>query len=455
MDSIWIRGIARIVLAVSAITTFNYAAEPAMKTGQRPSSENNRVPGVYNVLEFGASGSAVTTTGNIAAASNTLTVASAATFAEGQGILIKGAGAKGAHHVATITVIKDASITLSAEALSNVTNAVVQHDDTAAINAALAAAYQGGGGQVLLPSGRYRCNAPFNRATNSILTLPQNIAYVGLPTRIEFIGTVRSNDPGPSADPAKPAASPGGVSIDASDAPAGSGTDPAVFAGSPTYVEGFTQWQNADVFIDKMSFFVPPNPTICGVNFSNCLRGSVGDSFVAFASDPTVRPTNASVGIIFPQAHNNVIFHCGEAHIAGFKTGIRASEHLLLKGPYIGLCETALDVTNPCAYPLHLISGSLCIESCPTMIRKTGPGNQAVNLSLKAEVSFPNQKADAFHAVGAHWWDGAPGQDVVDSGNTLYGKIEYTCISNATGAALSLGVAGGAHASFVNLYGPR
>src|ERR1035438_7987983 len=121
----------------------------------------------YDVLvRYNASGSATKTTGTISASSNSLVVASNASFAVGQGILVFGAGASGANLVTSISFVNGTTVILAATASTGVTGAVVQHDDTVAINAAIADAMNNGGGRVWFPltgcDGRYRCNGPFN-----------------------------------------------------------------------------------------------------------------------------------------------------------------------------------------------------------------------------------------------------------------------------------------------------
>jgi hypothetical protein len=95
----------------------------------------------YNVLrETFASGSSQSTTGSITAGQTTLTVASAIDFKVGQGISVAGAGASGGLLVSQIVAISGTTFTLAAAAGTTVSNATVNHDDTAAIQAALNAA---------------------------------------------------------------------------------------------------------------------------------------------------------------------------------------------------------------------------------------------------------------------------------------------------------------------------
>jgi hypothetical protein len=123
-----------------------------------------RAADVVNVKDFGASGSAQTTTGSITTGTNLLTVASAIDFAVGQGISVAGAGAAGALLVSSVTAINGLVLTLAGNAGTSVTGAVVKHDDTAAIQAALTSVQAGG--TVFLPDGYYRVSSTLSVVSN-------------------------------------------------------------------------------------------------------------------------------------------------------------------------------------------------------------------------------------------------------------------------------------------------
>jgi len=76
-----------------------------------------------------ASGSEVTTTGNMTAGSTDLTVASATSYSAGHGICIAGAGTSGGRYVSWIESIAGTVLTLKSKAVTTVTGAAVSHDD--------------------------------------------------------------------------------------------------------------------------------------------------------------------------------------------------------------------------------------------------------------------------------------------------------------------------------------
>lgn len=123
--------------------------------------------------DYGASGSAQTTTGTVAAGSKTLTLAGPIDFANGQGISVVGAGAAGALLVTSIVGgAASTTLTLAAAAGTTVNAAAVQHDDTAAIQSALAVVGADPSlGLVLITEGTYR--------VSSTLSIPNSVAIAG------------------------------------------------------------------------------------------------------------------------------------------------------------------------------------------------------------------------------------------------------------------------------------
>lgn len=110
-----------------------------------------RVPtGIYNfAYDYnGSCAGAVATTGSINSGTASLTVGSASTWRVGQGILVAGAGTAGADLITTVTAISGTTFTLADNASTNVAGVRVQHDDTAALQAAVTAK-----GVLYLPAG--------------------------------------------------------------------------------------------------------------------------------------------------------------------------------------------------------------------------------------------------------------------------------------------------------------
>ena len=127
---------------------------------------------VANVKNFGASGRGeITAIGSCSNNSTYLAMSSLNTFAIGQGIAIAGAGAAGVYHVTTIADIDSVGliITLAVPAPTGVTNALVEHDDSVAIQAAINSIMYFGNaesqpniGRVHIPGGVYNCRQTIN-----------------------------------------------------------------------------------------------------------------------------------------------------------------------------------------------------------------------------------------------------------------------------------------------------
>lgn len=90
------------------------------------------------IATYNAAGVKTTTTGTISSGANTLVVASATGWSIGMGIAVANAGAGGNTELITsVTVINGTTFTLAANAISTATGQTVNHDDTAAIQAAV------------------------------------------------------------------------------------------------------------------------------------------------------------------------------------------------------------------------------------------------------------------------------------------------------------------------------
>ncbi len=120
----------------------------------------------FDVLSFGASGSDTsTTTVGTTAPGTTLTVTSCASFTPSDfsnfgansGVSIDGAGVAAARYVGTLVSCSGTTMTVSPATSTSVSaGAVVRHNDTVAIAAAITAASANSGSIVILPRGVYR-----------------------------------------------------------------------------------------------------------------------------------------------------------------------------------------------------------------------------------------------------------------------------------------------------------
>lgn len=384
----------------------------------------------FNVLNYNASGSSNQVTGSISSNSTSLTVSSASDFAVGQGIWILGAGLKGSGYTnlcTTITAISGTTFTLANIASNTVASVRVQHDDSAAINAAIAVAFTNNGGVVYFPktgcAGWYRCNGPFSAVTQSILTFPQNNNYVDIPPVISLLGEVRGSlgvsSSGAIVNPLN------GCIIDSVDGPTtGGGSEQAILATAPYVVitsgNISTSFNAVDVHVDNLMILAANNPTVWGLQLANALRATIGDGVIVTGGTYTALETGGTFGIYLPQVRNNVVVNVGSCTVIGFDGGILASDSTRLNRPFIAWCEYGLYVSFSSLSGGHVISGSVQCLGCVYNLR-TDDVVAVSCIPLDLTCSFENVNSGPFTNV----WD------VYDGSDVLSGQVRYELLGNA------------------------
>lgn len=413
-------------------------------------TEHNQISTrLKNVYEYGASGLYAQTTGSVSAGSSSLVVADGSSFAVGQGIFIKGAGASGTDFVTTISVINGSTLTLAANASTDVSSVLAQHDDTAAINAALAAAYNAGGGVVYLPKtgsdGYYRCNGAYNARTNSILTIPARNVFPGWYCTLGCINVILE---GETRGYYKYDFSVwGGCIIDCSDAPHGGGTRPAFYAPEPYVLCTNNQLHLSYVHasVKELSILLPSDPSMDGLMFSNI--GEADIERVSIISKPVsiynwyeaAEPTHGTVGVYLPQRLNNTRVYVGPGcFIDGFDTGVVFSEHTIFMSPYITHCKTGL-FAGSSDRPGW---GCVELEQCATALR-FGTAAAYVNLNLNLEM---------WETAGRYYTKTSE-NDIVDASNVGRGIIAYLNHSVPSETKPAASVTGCTNLVLTNLYG--
>lgn len=367
--------------------------------------QDGRVNRVLDVVAtYNASGCATTTTGGITNGSNVLAVANASTFKVGQGILVKGAGAGGTHLVTTINLIMGTTFTLASNASTTVSGVVVQHDDTAAINAAVADAFAAAGGVVYLTktgtddgTGVYRCNGPFNATTNSIITFPQtaNTSPYGFNITIKIEGECRGylNSAASAVE--------SGTAIDSTDAPTPSSNYPSSYpAVIGVGVGGAGEWNHVFLYVDHLLIFVMQNPQFSGIMGRKALGLFVGDSVsvhARYVSVSPVEPTGYSAAVYFPERMNAAWNLIGACYINGFVIGVVLSEHMRLQQTMVHYCIVGYEIVGGG----HKITGACAAESCKIPISaQQVPDGFVAPLDLMIEIE-DNPSAGA--PLGANW----------------------------------------------------
>lgn len=290
-----------------------------------------------NAKDYGASGSAVQTTGSITINTRSLTVADASSFNVGEDVFVEGAGLKGSGNdlISTITAKAGNVLTLDPAqpaASATVSGSLVQHDETRAILEAITELFAlgMGGGKVICPSGTYRCNKEFSQVQTNGTTPVNAIIY---PPFIDSAteplhhfeiegefrtGTIWGLD----------RAEHGTIFITQL---VGSGDKPSFFAAmghvnTNPYQTGFNY---VECMIKNCHIRVPDNPRIDAINFKNAVNATVLNVSCETASHPNdvPQPTNQSTGIHLPGSSNASRCNANDYNIIGFKDGINVGEH--------------------------------------------------------------------------------------------------------------------------------
>lgn len=359
---------------------------------------------------WNSAGLAATTTGSISNGSSSLTVASADGYKVGQGIYIAGAGAAGVSLVTRITAINGNVLTLANAASTLVAGALVQHDDTAAILATMAAGFTGRGAVIRL-NGYYRINGPYDGTSNAILTLPNNTS-ANEPYAMVFEG------PAPQISSENAGATRGAV-WDYSDARTGAGTEPSFMAARlwVSTVGGLANFNYVEPTVRNIYMHAPPNPSLNGLNFHNAINAIIEhvklDTDNLFSA--TVQPTNQRTAFMMPGVGNHAVCRFTDVYERGYYSGYRFSEHT--RFDYAFASKNIAGFVPEHGY--HANSGYIEVEWCPRMIdfSQVGLPTNSSNVDLVMSI-------ERYDTAG-QWWSKVASEDIYDPNAIAHGKVEY------------------------------
>jgi len=392
---------------------------------------DSRLP-VYFILDYNASGDMTTTTGSITGGSNQLSVASGATFSVGQGIYIDGAGAGGTHLITSITAIDGSVFTLATTASASRSNVTVQHDDTVAINTAMASVIAAGGGRLLFASGYYRCNGPIQSATNSILAPPYIPIAEGTPVTLSLEGLAYMEWPSWNLTGGSSTA---GVIIQSDRN--GSDVNAALFA-MALWVGGITTepFNNVHIYINDINFRTKDNPQLSGLDLGMAAAAECGrvhiDTGALFGSEPTFD----RFAFRMPRV-NTASAYSAHLMVVGrnYWTGAILAE-APLRGSNISMATCKVGFRSDFNYyPLQAL---LLAFNCPTSIHITD--NTYADWTLFIE-----------SAQAGHWYSPTANRDIYDPDNKLHGVIRYSKHQSGTGTTIAISNTGATSAVLTNL----
>jgi Concanavalin A-like lectin/glucanases superfamily len=404
--------------------------------------------GTFRVSDYGASGSQLTFTGTVAAASKSLVVNTAAhDFKVGQGICVLGAGTvptiNGNVLVTTITAISGANITLQDAASSAATNQTVQHDDTLGIQATIDAAWNAGNGTVIL-QGYHRINKGFNDF-NSILKIPHN-DYHNAPISICLKGEVPTNWLGYGGPPSNKGVILKTDLIGSSDAFMLSCGVYGNIALNQSLMNATSVW------VDSLSWRSYDNPQIGAIDL-----GMAG--IYAFVRDVDIsadvelltgsQPTHGTIGLRMPGCNACVSNRADNVTITNYGIGMTVAEVFIGVNVSIMRCLIGLQVNEG----IHLVTGRFLLWQCPTMVyfsNQPGGTKDTVYSAIDLVINFEFSPGGSGYPP---WATTPTGRSFYDPNDVAVGNIAYLG-EKGSGNIFEVTYTGCSRVNFSSLSGP-
>lgn len=352
-------------------------------------------------------------TGSCSASSPTLTV-SGGTFAAGDVgkpiyVGAAGSGSPATPLVTTISAVTNATTaTLATNCLTTASSTVVAYgtDDTTAVQAAITAAFNHGGGTVAVPNGSYLAGPLQNPTTqNAVLVIPY-VAPTSAPISISIIGqTNASNNVNCCNGPVLMLT--GSILFSPL---VGSGTQPALIAalmnGSSSNFSNVTL-KFEDIYL--RTGYLTSTP-LSGLNAQWAAFSQTKNLTIDVAATATQQfataPSSGGIGIITPANDNGALEGSETLSVAGYTIGLRAGEHLDMQNLSIELCTIGVQL-EPGYHSLNI--GRAYIGRNVTNIEADtgGPG----------EIHIQVANFDTEHSTSG-WYQTTA--DVSDSNNEIF-----------------------------------
>lgn len=411
-------------------------------------------PRYFNVETYGAEHDGlIVDDGAINSSSTTLTSASALFTASDVGdvILVSGAGVGGLPLKTTVaTYVSTTQVTLSLAASTTVTGSKITwgDDDTAAIQAAINAAYAAGGGIVYFPNGIYIINGALQTSVgglnpNSQLYIPYTT--ITEPTfaraQVKLLGESTVTQP-----IGYTTISYVGVILQ-STLITSSGTNPSLLGGIGT---GGPPLNFNDLYIENLQFRVYTNnggfaPKISGVNGLNFNKASLFNA-VASADVPfndLFNPVGTGrFGFAICQKSDTGPNNIYESDVlGGFEYGFVIGEHTDMVNTQVFGCYNGYLILNG-NFPIngtvlaHACYNQLTFQNGSILGVPPDTGKNWINLNFETEYDT--------HAPPL-WWEST--MFFTDPGNNSYGNLYYSSVD--IGGTVLSNYTGGAHLNLV------
>jgi hypothetical protein len=418
------------LLASTVLTSPAHALFIGIAGGNGPGTWQSY--GVYNVKDtpFNATGNGVCLPNGVMSSSSSPTHLGVATanFVSsdaGKVICVSGAGSGGAPLVTTISSVTDGQhVVLGASCLTTVSTATVHYgtDDSTAINAAILACYNAGGGIVFFPIGIYIINGAFQNTStqNTLLSIPYN-APTNPAVSIAFVGvsapTVSGSINGGNLVGPIQKASVLFTPVN------GSGTTPSLIC--PYNVGSASDMSNINLTISGLylrSAYLQPNPLIM-VNaqwtaYFECDNLTIETDGTDQQIQATA-PTGSSIGLYTPATNNAAFTSVKDTWIVGYDIGFVWQEHCTADNLVVFSCRIGLEII-PAFHAMY--GGRVEVSFCKYNVHCGGGGPGKAPLFIS--------ELDTEHVASG--WNTLT-NDVLDPGNNIYGKMTYNVILGGTG----------------------
>ena len=387
-----------------------FAAQPGARSAA--SANVDLMDTVYH-----ASGSAMTTTTvGTTRVGTSVVVASGSTFAVGQGIFIAGAGANGANYVGTISAINGTTLTIS-PATSTAVEAghKVQHDDTAAVKAAIAAGLALDVATVLLPpTGFFRINGPLSGPGGHQyrIGLVNSSLSPNLLQSLTIKGT--ANPPQFSQTPNVTATYTTSGTVFTSEESGGS-----IFGGSTG--GGITGVLSS---FENFHIILPDNPASGGIDGFWLSHMIVRNVSIDTGENTKLitQPTHGTTGIITPNVGNGAHTIIENCFVQGLHVGLDINEHTVGVGHNsFSACNIALQFEGPPSHASHF--QRILVINSPTVIKVLGGVFDIDQLDI--------EHADHTSTGLPAWQD--PVLDIDDASNLGHGHVNYLVVKANVG----------------------
>lgn len=315
-------------------------------------------------------------------------------------------------------------------------------DDTQSIQKAINVCDSSGGGVVYFPNGIYIINGNFITSLNSVnpncqLYIPLTTeSNVGIAPSVKLMGETPPNF-NVSGLTAWNRNHKGAVLLSLK---TGSGTTPYII-GSSWAVATFGNYNFTQVTIENLTIRAKSKAndgsdtatTVGGVDLSHIETVELENVMIDNQSPDftSTKPVSTTIGLNMPVRNNDAWSQVNEVLVAGYGTGIVATEHMSGDNIFISACINGIAIN---ATQNHLISfDHILISWCTNNIVGSG-GASALNiLNLVIE--------DYNNSFGTRWYLNT--YDINDSSNFLSGAIWYRKIISSVGLSQTLVLNGG------------